>query len=287
MNNVLKRGRVGWLVDAEMFPDYQANLLAEIERQGHVAKCLPEIPYGYSWEEIGSPYLKLFPAKTCVVAHGSIELASQLAVHSPWWPGVYCDWDALDCARYYCAFGEHLLNANYVMLPFGELARRKSFLFETFGASGSIFVRPSSCRKSFTGQTVQASTFEKDLDFMAFYDVAPETMVVVSSPKEIVSEWRFVVADQRAIAGSLYKSQGKLEKHPVSDNDVWQFAGKMAANDFQPSRVWTLDVCRTPDGRLHLLEIGSFSCAELYACDMATVVREVSRIACEDWESHE
>jgi len=58
----------------------------------------------------------------------------------------------------------------------------------------------------------------------------------------------------------------------------------VAGQAFQPDRTWVFDVCRTSENELRLLEIGSFSFADLYACDLAAVVRAISRLAFEDWE---
>jgi hypothetical protein len=168
--------QVSWLLEEEMFPDYRDALVAEIRRQGHVARLVPELTWGYRWDDVGSPYLKLFPREACVVFHGSMELAIRLSVESPWTPTVFCNWNNFECSTYYCHFPEHLLNEDYVLMPFGELLRRKTFLFDAFAKDAAIFVRPNSCRKSFTGQVARWDTFEKDVEFMAFYDVPPETI---------------------------------------------------------------------------------------------------------------
>ena len=56
------------------------------------------------------------------------------------------------------------------MIPFGELPRLKDNLFDTFGIEDKIFVRPDSPIKLFTGQTIQRQTFDKDYDYLGFYD---------------------------------------------------------------------------------------------------------------------
>lgn len=275
---------VSWLLEAEMFPHYRDAFIAEVARQGYSLKLLPELKWGYRWEEAGSPYLKLFPNDACVVFHGSMELAIRLSEELPWRPTVYCNWSNYDCSTYYCHLSEFLVNADYVMLPFGELRRRKEFLFDTFARDSAIFVRPNSCRKSFSGQLAHWDSFEADLELMAFYDVPPETIVLVSSPKKIEEEWRFVVAAGEVVAGSLYKSRGQLRPEPRFSPAAHSLATEVAGQAFQPDRTWVFDVCRTAENELHLLEIGSFSFADLYACDLTAVVRAVSRLAIEDWE---
>ncbi len=270
---------VGWLLEAEMFPDYGEELAKEIVRQGHVVKFVPELNWGYRRDEAGSTYLKLFEQNSCVVFHGSLELASLLSEDSPWQAGNRFTWNHYECSTYYCHLSKYLLNENYLMLPFGELNRRKDFLFELLSKDDAIFVRPNSCRKSFTGQLAHRNSFEKDLEFMAFYDVPPEAIVLVSSPKVLTREWRFVVADSVVVASSQYKQNGKLHKQHGTTPNVAEFANQIAKGPFQPDPVWVFDLCETSEGEIRLLEIGCFSFAELYACDMAAVVRAVSASA--------
>jgi hypothetical protein len=54
--------------------------------------------------------------------------------------------------------------------------------------------------------------------------------------------------------------------------------------EYNPDRAWTLDICMTEHGNFYVLEVGCFSCAGLYAMNFETVVREISRIALEDWK---
>lgn len=277
--------KVSWLVEAEMFPDYRDELLAQIIQQGHAAKVVPEIPFGYRLNDIGSPHLQMFPPDACVVFHGCIEIANSLSEQSPWVPGVFCNWPNYECSTYYCHLARYLVNADYVLLPFGELQRRKDYLFSSIGKDGCIFVRPNSPQKSFTGQVARSDSFERDVEYMAFYDVPPQAIVLVSSPKQLVKEWRFVVASQTVVAGSRYKSDGKLDKVADSDAGALKLATEIASQAFQPDAVWVMDLCQTDTGDYHLLEIGSFSCAELYACNMTDVVREVSRVAMQEWEA--
>lgn len=46
-----------------------------------------------------------------------------------------------------------------------------------------------------------------------------------------------------------------------------------------------MDVCQTDDNRLHLLEIGGFSFADLYVCDKRAIAEAVSAAAAAQWQS--
>ena len=115
-------------------------------------------------------------------------------------PGVFATVENFFCSSYFPHFREYLLNRDHIMLPFADLRHRRQELFEMFGRNGKIFVCPDSPLKLFTGLVVSEETFEKDLEFMAFYEFPPDSVVVVSSPKGIVKEWRFVVANGQIVA---------------------------------------------------------------------------------------
>ena len=46
------------------------------------------------------------------------------------------------------------------MLPYGELKRKKDYLFKLFGDNDFIFVRPDSGFKTFTGDVVNYNNYE-------------------------------------------------------------------------------------------------------------------------------
>jgi hypothetical protein len=52
---------------------------------------------------------------------------------------------------------------------------------------------------------------------------------------------------------------------------------------WRPDPIFMLDICEAEE-RFWLVEINGFSCSWLYACDLAAVVREASRLASECWK---
>ncbi|MDB5384367.1 MAG: hypothetical protein JWM11_13 [Planctomycetaceae bacterium] len=270
---------VGWLLDASVFDVYHDELAAAVVRNGDQVKSLnrPNPPYG--WDDTGSAYRKAFPVGSCVVTHADIDLVQRVLADGCWTPGAFATIDHFSCVHYFSHFGRFLLNQDYAMLPFAELSRCSEFLFDTFGRDGRMFVRPDSPLKLFAGLVVSRETFAKDLDFMAFYSFPPESLVVVSSPKTIVKEWRFVVAEQSIVASSQYKEGAESMARSGADDEAVGLANAILALGYSPDPVWVMDICETSDGRYHLLEIGGFSFANLYGCDKDAVVKAVSRMA--------
>jgi len=275
---------VGWLIDADMFEGYRDRLLAAIRDQGHEAKLIHAPSPPFRRDDVGCSYRETFPEGACVISHGDIELVTRIQQERRWTPGAFCTVENFLYSSYACRYGEHLLNGQYIMLPFGELDRCKDFLFDTVGRDDRIFVRPDSPLKLFTGQVVTRETFAADLEFMGFYEFPADSLVVVSSPRTILQEWRFVVAGGTVVAGCQYKSGDSLDYQPNYDDNALSLANAIAAIDYEPDPVWVIDICKTSEHEYRLLEIGGFSFADLYACNMPDVVAAVSEAASDIWK---
>lgn len=270
---------VGWIIDAAAFPSYHEELAAAIIRNGHRAVSLNRPSPPYDWDDVGNNYQNAFPKGDCVVVHGDIDLVSRIHNDRLWTPGPFATVERFHCSRYFAHYGKFLLNHDYIMLPYAELPRCRDFLFSTLGANGRLFVRPDSPLKLFTGMTIDTRTFERDYEFMGFYEFPVESLVVVSSPKQVVAEWRYVIADRAIVAGSQYLDGGAKIAVAANDSGAYELAQTILQVPYVPDSVWVLDICRTADNTYHLLEIGSFSFCDLYACDKDAVVCAVSTIA--------
>ncbi len=270
---------VGWLLDASVFDTYHDELADAIVRSGFEVRSInrPNPPYG--WDDTESAYRNAFPFGSCVVAHADIDLINRVRSDARWVPGAFATIEHFFCSHYYRHFRKYLLNRDHLMLPFSELPNRSKELFDQFGRDRRIFVRPDSPLKLFTGLVVSHDTFDKDLEFMAFYEFPVDSLVVVSSPKSIIKEWRFVIANEHIVAGSQYKEGEDLVARPGAHDNASALATKIAKSGFAPDPVWVMDICETANHEFHLLEIGGFSFSNLYACDKYDVVRAVSGVA--------
>ena len=270
---------IHWLIEADVFPDYQHELIRTIRETGAKATLLTAIKAGYSFEEAGQPDLRLVNENERVIFHGCIGLAERIVERTNWAPGIYGSFDRLSCTSYFPALGEFLLNDRYSMLPLGDVGRMKNELFSSFGSNGQFFMRPNTTRKVFAGMVIKRETFDRDLELASFYDVPDHELVVVSPTQSIVSEWRFVIAGGRVICGSCYRDHGNPCRTVACSPEAFQFAEYVVRSGWEPDRVWTIDVALTASGSYRLIEIGSFSYANLYGCDFRTVVDAVHRVA--------
>lgn len=269
-----------WLLQTDIFEENLDILCDEIKRQGMEYRI-----YDHKHFDDGMEIISQYDEGDCVIVYGSLQMGQKFKKNSTFIPGVYCDLSKYDCSYYYPYFGNQLVNNNYIMLPFGELERRKHFLFDTFGEDNCVFIRPNSGFKNFTGTIVHKSNWEKDIDWLGSYDVSHDTIVVVSKPRSIDREWRFVVVDDKVVSGSQYRNSSGC-KLDDADEDAEIYAqcvvDKIA---YRPERVWCLDICETFD-IFYVLEVGCFSCAGLYVAPKEPIVREVSRVALEEWKEY-
>jgi hypothetical protein len=267
-----------WLIEAGVYGDEALPLLAEIRRQGMSAVVVP-----YEALRKEGPVVvdgQFVPAGSCVIGYGTLPFRRQIQLHHRWAPGAWYAPEKLDCAVYYAHFGKYLLNTNYVIMPGVEAIRQRDWLYSVFGTNNEVFIRPTSCHKLFVGRRVLRETFPQALAATR-YD--PETLVVVTAPRSIGREWRFVVAGDRVVAGSQYAMQGTRAIATECPEEVQVFAESILADvRRRPDRIFMLDIGES-DGLLGVVERNSFSCSWLYACDLSAVVAEAAQLASRAW----
>jgi hypothetical protein len=266
--------KVKWLFEKDTHDDNLNALMVATEALGHKARLYDFRPFADK-----SELQSLYKPEECVVVYGSIQLCSAINRFCSWVPGTYCSFPAYDCTSYYPFLANYLLNSDYVMLPYGELLRRRDFLYSTLGSDNAVFIRPDTGRKTFTGKVVYKENFEREVDKFGFYDTMIDDLVIVAPPHNIIKEWRLLVVNQFVEASSQYLPDRKREC-PQEVIDL----GNEIAKLYEPDKCWTIDICQLKDGTLKLLEIGSFSCAGTYCCDPYKIIQAVSAQALKDWQ---
>ena len=272
-----------WLIEEQAFPEDTQPIYSALEELGIEYKRINGRLTILTDKSEPDEY---FGPEECVIFYGSLELAKRLRKAASWIPGVYYNVKAFECTSYYPVFGNHLLNSNYMMLPYGELLRQKEFLYEKLGQDRAIFIRPNDGGKVFTGRLVYKENYEKDVKLLGFYDVPSDELCIVAEPINIQSEWRFVVVDEEVVAGSLYKENNIVGSDANYPKEAFNLASEMAKL-YSPDRAWCVDICSTKSGEYKVVEIGCFSCAGLYKCDRTSVVRAVSEAAMDEWVEYD
>jgi hypothetical protein len=283
-----------WLIEKDVFEDNTDLFIKVLREKGYEHNIVPYVPFD---DDIGKRCLEIYGPDECVVFYGSLNFGKKLQ-KLPWIPGVYLKNREYRCTTYYNFYGNLLLHDKYIMMPYGDLLRRKDELFRHFG--DKLFLRPDSGMKEFTGTVVEKHIFEEEVNLAGFYDVEPELLVVVSDVKDLLNEHRFVVVDGKVVSGSLYRKWDKDDGTSGSyvlrnsnslweksyDEDAKRFAQKCVPL-YEPDSCWTIDIAELRDGSYKIIEIGCFSCAGMYGNDLGIVVEEVSNSALNEWlDSH-
>jgi len=278
-----------WAIEDHVWHDKDLSELKEVISS--LSDCDYVIGESIPFED--KDIFQFLAKEECVIFYGSLETAQKIRRTKPWIPGLYYNQTNYFCTSYYPYYGELLVNSNYIMLPYGELLRKKDFLYETLGEDNTIFMRPNAGNKIFTGKTVYYENFEKDLDYFGFYNVDKSELVVIAKPQQIIDEARFVVANNEIITGSLYRIDKdqinlKLENEDESHKKYINFANEVLEQVlWRPDNVWVLDVCSLENNELKVMEIGCFSCAGLYDCDKKTIIEKVSEIARNEYREYQ
>ncbi len=135
-----------------------------------------------------------------------------------------------------------------------------------------LFVRPDENDKSFDGQLVHRDALSELVRVVSAR--APlDTLCVVASPRPIEEEWRLFMASGRVIACSQYRFRRSSAVVPGAPASVIAFAEDLART-WSPHPIFVMDVGRVGDTYC-VVEIGSASCAGLYACDLRALVRGI------------
>ncbi len=262
-----------WLIESGVYGPEVEPLAAEVRRQGMECRFV-------TYREIVKGPSPL-PPGSCAIVYGTYPTVRHAMLRCGWYPGGWCSPENLDCAAYYPHFAEFLLNQRHEILPGVTAIREKERLFREFSRDGTVFARPTSVHKLFVGRLIEEADFESALA-PTRYD--PETRIVVAEPRELGREWRLVVAGDEVVTGSQYADRGVKAIEPGCPDQVRDFATTILANvRWRPDELFMLDVCES-SGELRLVELNSFSCSWLYACDFATVVELASRVAVGAWE---
>lgn len=264
-----------WLVENFTKELSYAELVKEIKATGGDVK---EINGDFKFDDLIG-----YNASAPIIFCGSIEMTNivqrQLWLNA--FPIVYCTQQNYLCTKYLSHYGKHLFNDLYAIVSLKELQRNKFLYYGIFGKEALIFIRPDSGQKPFQAQLLDMIDIDR---FCENHKDIEHELVVVSSPKNIRGEWRFVVTkNQEIIACSTYRYQGQVTKIPSAPIGATELVNELLKIPYYPDSVFVMDIAEDNDGKYWLLELNSFSSAGMYACNMSKIVSRVDQIVLNDW----
>ncbi|WP_171049034.1 ATP-grasp domain-containing protein [Rhizobium sp. MHM7A] len=143
-----------------------------------------------------------------------------------------------------------------------------------------FFVRAFDDTKALAGQVLTKEQIEATVavtsiltkeEFFA-ESLNPTTELMVSSPVDIVAEWRLWIVDDKVATYSRYKQGDAVRWTYAIDDDVIPLADSLIAKNPGYAPAYVMDICRTDEG-LKLLETNSINSAGLYKGNLTDLVQ--------------
>jgi len=256
MDNIL------WVIQQNLISDEEYSNITEALSVSHISWMpVKIIPFTDRLEGIE----KIDISKN-IIAIGSTNLINNVYKQNIWKPGVFFDPQKFNYRNWGEKYKDFLLNNDYEITTIEKL--HKSF------GKKDLFIRPLHDSKSFNGQVFTKKEFLEWTSPVMSY-IKPDTEIVVSTPKVIKKEWRFLVIENKIITGSLYRKNNKR----CIDANYYKKAlevAKIAANIYSPHSVFVIDIGQI-ENEYRVIEVGCFNAAGFYACDTKKIVKQVSK----------
>lgn len=270
---------VKWIVDKYMVDTTtDIDIVGELDRLG-IQYVVLEYNPALARDELENP----FQDDDCpVLIYGSVRFVKHFC-KLPVTPGAYYNLDAMTCASFTTNISNKslLLNEKHIFLTFDGLKNQKDTVYGFFGGKQeTIFVRPNSTAKIFTGLPIKKSEFESEVSSLEqLSSVVPETMVMVSDTKRILAEFRFFIVNREVITGTQYKELDNIVSRPHVSMYALKVAEEMAKNKWQPDIAYVCDVAVLDNGDVKIVELNPISSSGLYSCDFPKLVVAMNEAA--------
>ena len=167
-----------------------------------------------------------------------------------------------------------------------EFLEDKTEIYKKWGIDNCIFIRPNSGDKLFPAQILPYDSnkqFEEALYRIKLYDIQDNDLCLISTPKNIKTEWRFFVTANGVITGANFKNTyGTVTPVAIDETTILgQLAISYAnifvrATEYIPNKVWVMDICELQNGKFKVVELNAFSCSGIYSgCDVTKIIEVV------------
>lgn len=259
-----------WIIDTYLLDQSEyapTRALPEtIERLGYPCLTTKYVPFSED-----SDVFSVIPKPAIVYGtHGFIKQSRKHKAIS------YCREETLRLSEWMPRYSDDvLLNAKGKWQPWGNVVRKPP--------TETLFIRPDAVTKAFAGTVINANEWEKRILLLEETSgVTDQAWVYLADPKEITAEYRFFIVANTVVTGSQYRRNGILDIRVDVSDGAFSLACDVADHPWQPDDCYVVDIADTPEGQ-KIIEFNSMSCAGMYACDQAAIIKAVSDQAMRDW----
>ena len=210
-----------WMLD--YFPsDFWNELLASLKRTDT----------DYIVFDKDNPFNEFkYDPQDCVFWYGPVSKIGTRSHALPYWPGVICTQDNYKYEWLIQNYRDFCLNNDAIFVPPAQ-ARA---IIEQCG--NPTWVKPNSGMKTFESFIAYDEYEIRRLDKLS-------EMVVLASPKQILSEHRVFLYADEYITHSTYKNPGDQN---IDESDIIPFVNQLRGMP-KPDLICTLDLARTSEG---------------------------------------
>jgi hypothetical protein len=270
-----------WIVENFTGDNGYEDLIAEVRKQG--IKCIVLDITNYF--EIKPEVVQL---KECGIFQGSIQLFRKLKSSLSIYPLGWMTDPHYLCTAYWPHFQKFLFNDKHIFMSVAGLKANKWWVYASFAKDALIYIRPDGGDKKFTGRLLDLQDFDRFFADAVQCQSKDTDIVVVSSPKNIRGEWRFICTkDKEILACSLYKYNDQRTYIPSAPERATKLVKEILEVGWYPDPVFTIDIVEDMDGNYWMMEINSFTSAGTYAAPKAPIIKRVSEIAAAEWEEQQ
>jgi len=255
-----------WVIQNNLYSEEGfEKLLAALDRFGLPYSIHKVIPF------IGLLEPEAYPPPGPVIVMGSVSM-SYHAQKRGWKPGTFLN-DNFNFVVQHDHWGDRMLNYDARVVRFADVPEQPV----------PFFIRPVADSKSFTGEVTDWPSYVAWRDHVLALTpednptLTGDTLVMISTKKEIWNETRTWIVDGRVVTASGYKF-GTIKRYSAQvDERITAFAESCAA-EWVPDRAFVLDVADTPEG-LKIVEINNINSAGFYKADMGKLVMALENVA--------
>ncbi len=220
----------------------------------------------------------------CVIPYGSTGFLKKILFENHNWQTNPTEIDNFNCSYYYEKYKDFIINKDYEIIQVFELLSDRDKYFEKFhNGTSKIFVRPNVNDKLFNGGCINYFNVTEFFSNLALVD--DDTLIVVSSPKEIKEEYRFFIVDGKISSGSKYREDGIIMRKEIDSDKVLDFANMILKTIPEGiDDIYVMDIGNT-NGNMGIVEFNWASCAGFYKSDVEKIVIDISEFSYNKWIS--
>jgi hypothetical protein len=210
------------------------------------------------------------PPTKNVFVFGAIKLA-RIAADRGWSPGslMNSNHDFVVYSQYY---KENLLNYDSIIARVGD-----EFNWEVDQVR---FIRPTQDTKAFTGKVFNRNQWREMVEHNLYNFRSDQfnenTLIQVSTPKNIHKEIRCWVVDGKVVTASQYQLNGRFVLDDNIEPEAIRFAQKMVKL-YRLADAFVIDVCLTDNG-WKIVECGCINCAGFYKSNLQRMIMAVDNL---------